>query len=96
MTLKQIEARAKILFDHAAANRDRLPQLLSDGAAWLAAGAPLVSPETLAERKRVCESCDHWRPIAGSSDTMHCAACKCLAMKLAFATSLCPLNKWAA
>ena len=94
MTLRQIEARAKILFAHAAGNRDRLPQLLSDGAAWLAAGAPRVGAAVQAARKAKCEACEMWQPTEPGSPLRHCAVCKCLAAKLAMATARCPLGKW--
>lgn len=91
-----LAARLAALLKHAATHADRLPQAVSEGAAWLAAGAPLASPETLAGRERVCHACDYWRPIAGTSATFHCAVCKCLALKLALTTSRCPLGKWLA
>lgn len=87
-------ARLAALLKHAAENHARLPQLLSEGGAWLAAGAPLADRETRAVRRRICQACDQWQPIEGNLDTMHCAACKCLAVKLTLATSRCPLGKW--
>lgn len=81
------------LTKHAMEHLDKFPQAASEGAAWLAAGAPLASEETRRERQLVCDACEHWKPI-GQSDLMHCAVCKCPSWKLALATAACPLAKW--
>ena len=104
MTAAELASRAAALMAHAIANRDRFPQLAREGAAWLAAGAPLASPAVLAARQTACqgaaengiEKCPQWQPLIGTPDVRHCAACKCLAAKLNLATSKCPLGKWSA
>jgi hypothetical protein len=71
-----------------------IPTAAMEAGAWLAAGAPLAGEEDRAARRAICGVCPQWLPTEPGSPLMHCAACKCLAAKLAMATTRCPLGKW--
>lgn len=50
--------------------------------------------EVVAERRRICNSCEHRVPAAALK-LATCGKCGCvLAVKTAFKTQSCPLKKW--
>lgn len=97
---KRIAASALAVAGHVIRNIDAAPKAISDIAEWGIAGAPMVGEDELAERKAICggdatrEKCPQWLPTEPGGSLMHCAVCKCLAAKLAMATTRCPLGKW--
>lgn len=59
-------------------------------------GAPITSPEILAEREATCRACDQW-DAAALNATGRCRKCGCSTWaKLRMATERCPLGKWEA
>lgn len=64
---------------------------------WKKAGCPTVSEETLKARADKCrgsvdrDPCIHWR---GSHLIARCDLCKCTKLKLAMATTQCPIKNW--
>lgn len=71
-----------------AAIESRLPLLrfLREMNDWRRAGFAVVSVAELSRRWRTCRTCKHWRGVG-------CAKCGCAGVKLALATSRCPLKK---
>jgi hypothetical protein len=64
---------------------------------WVRAGAPRVDRDTRKARKAECDVCPYY--VAGGNLGLgECQApgCGCTRVKLALATSKCPLGKWAA
>jgi hypothetical protein len=93
LTPDEILTRAKALAEHAIANRDRCGQAARELADWTARGAPIADTQEQSARLEICRACEHWKPV-GESSVMHCAQCKCIAVKLKLKTSVCPLSKW--
>lgn len=59
-------------------------------------GAPITSPEILAEREETCRACDQW-DAAALNGTGRCRKCGCSTWaKLRMASESCPLGKWSA
>jgi len=75
--------------EHLMLHVEQAPQAIKEGAAWIAAGAPLADRVTVKVRRDTCEACEHWR-----REPDKCDKCKCLAAKLHLATSVCPIKKW--
>lgn len=56
-------------------------------------GFKMVTPEQLAERQEICETCHHWSPAAVLG-VAGCGACGCTGLKLYAASENCPAEKW--
>lgn len=66
---------------------------------WAASGFKVVSQEILDERLAICQKCNYWGGLAGGKlMAARCGRCSCSGLKLALATTRCPLNppKWSA
>jgi hypothetical protein len=72
-------------------------RLLREGRAWMRAGLPIADKATRTARLAVCAQCQYYN-AAGNLGLGECKApgCGCTRVKLALATSKCPLGKWAA
>jgi hypothetical protein len=76
------------------APQDQLLSLATAVGKFVGNGAPIVPKEILAERKSICEQCEHWNSKA-FRNTGRCKICGCSTWaKLRMATEKCPLNKW--
>ncbi len=69
---------------------------------WKANGQPVRSDEKVAELYNICSSCEEYIPLPLATDKGQCKICTCLLSKTAeymnklkWATTKCPLNKWA-
>ncbi len=85
---------------------DQTQTFLSEMAKWIAAGRPRVSPEQQAERRAICDACEHKKVEEGRE---RCGLCGCYLRatswlfgtvetpgKLELATVACPAGKWPA
>jgi hypothetical protein len=69
--------------------------LVGETARWIKAGVPVTPKETLDSRLATCEGCKHWGGTRGSSlMSGRCGKCGCSGIKLAMATTKCPIGKW--
>ena len=92
--VKTAAANALAVIGYVAVNIDAAPRAAKEVVEWGLKGAPLAGEKDLAARRAICGACDRWQPTKPGSLLMHCADCKCLAAKLAMATTRCPLGKW--
>lgn len=71
--------------------------LIKEVGRWAADGFGFVSDAVLAQRRLICEGCEHWKGERGGSlHQMRCAKCGCRGIKLKLPTSKCPIDRWLA
>lgn len=73
----------------------QLASFLQAITAWASAGFKMATPQQVQQRIEVCQSCEHWKPD-GAFGMGRCMKCGCTSMKLALATSACPIGRWGA
>lgn len=103
-TTSEAEIEHRLCENHPASCGQDSPKLLaraanfvSDMAQWARQGFPLASEEVVQQRLDLCQACEHWKGLRGGS-LLHsaCGKCGCNGVKLALATTECPLGKWIA
>lgn len=68
---------------------------LSDLGRWALSGFKVTTQEQLDARLEVCQACPYWGGTTGGQlVSSRCGKCGCSGLKLALATSKCPLGKW--
>jgi hypothetical protein len=60
---------------------------------WMDRGFKLTTPEQLAERQAICQSCPHWQGSAVMG-VGACGACGCTGLKQYSVAENCPADKW--
>lgn len=62
---------------------------------WASKGLPVTPKETLDKRLSICQACNYWGGVSGGSLMQgKCGKCGCSGLKLAMATTKCPIGKW--
>jgi hypothetical protein len=62
-------------------------------AEWTRHGFPVATQEVRDQRQAICDGCEWWESNA-MFGTGRCRRCGCSKLKLALATSVCPVAKW--
>lgn len=76
---------------------EKAVNFISSMARWMASGFKVVDEVALAGRLAICQSCPYWGGTTGGDlVSSRCGKCGCSGLKLALATSKCPIGKWVA
>jgi len=63
-------------------------------AKWFSANRPLLAPDEIEKRLKICKSCEFW-DASGFAGTGKCKKCGCSTWaKIRMGTERCPVGKW--